>query len=86
MAVAVGWGLIVEENNTLSDLQKEVDLIVYDGSACDATANEVRKDWQSQLCVGDLDGKKDTCQGDSGGPLYVKQTFNNVTKVNEMIF
>jgi secreted trypsin-like serine protease len=78
---AVGWGVTVVANNSLPDLEQEVDLTVYDESACNETANLMKKDWKSQLCAGDLNGKKDTCQGDSGGPLYVRQTFNNVTKV-----
>lgn len=82
IGTAVGWGVTSTENGTITDLQREVDLIVYDETACDETIAEVKKDWRSQLCAGDLTGEKDTCQGDSGGPLYVKQTFDNVTKVN----
>jgi trypsin len=64
----------------VSDVLRNVDLTIYNSSICNDTGTTI-KYWKSQICAGDLDGKKDTCQGDSGGPLFIKQTFNNVTKI-----
>ena len=69
---AVGWGR-TSSAGSLSDVLRKVNITVYNSSACNDTNNELIKDWNSQLCAGDLNGKKDTCQGDSGGPALDDQ-------------
>lgn len=76
---AVGWGR-TSSAGSLSDVLRKVNITIYNSSACNNTNNELIKDWNSQLCAGDLNGKKDTCQGDSGGPIYLKSTVANDTR------
>jgi secreted trypsin-like serine protease len=47
---------------------------------CSSVLTEFEKDWDSQICAGELDGSEDTCQGDSGGSLYVKDTIDGKSK------
>jgi secreted trypsin-like serine protease len=34
------------------------------------------KNWDSQICVGDMTGGKSACHGDSGGSLFSKTIVN----------
>lgn len=77
-STAVGWGL-TSEQGSISDVLREVAITVYDGSYCKFTTDSI-KNWDSQICAGDLSGKKDTCQGDSGGPLLSKESIENVSR------
>jgi secreted trypsin-like serine protease len=38
------------------------------------------KNWDAQICAGEILGGEDTCQGDSGGSLYAKQVLNGEEK------
>ena len=70
---AVGWGATVYKGST-SDLLRQVNLTVYDGAQCNY---ESESNWNTQICAGDIAGRKSTCQGDSGGALFYKQTVTN---------
>ncbi|XP_058169737.1 venom protease-like [Anopheles ziemanni] len=78
-AIATGFGL-VEGFGMKSDDLRKVALNIYDNALCaeQYTANRfVRQGIKdTQLCVGDLAGGKDTCQGDSGGPLQITHEEN----------
>ena len=50
-----------------SDLLNNVKLKVYNSSACSNVYPAMIKNWNTQICAGDINGGKDTCQGDSGG-------------------
>ena len=63
-----------------SDLLNNVKLKVYNSSACSNVYPAMIKNWNTQICAGDINGGKDTCQGDSGGPLYVLDTINGKSK------
>lgn len=78
-SIAVGWGT-QSFGGVTSNVLLQVNLTIYDPSICPTLPN-LKKDWNTQLCAGDLLGKKDTCQGDSGGPLFIKQTFNGISKL-----
>lgn len=78
MPTAVGWGL-TSVSGSISDVLREVAITVYDGSFCKFTTSSI-KNWGSQICAGDLSGKKDTCQGDSGGPLLSKMSNGIITR------
>ncbi|CAF0860159.1 unnamed protein product [Brachionus calyciflorus] len=76
---AIGWGTLNYGDTSSSDILRNVDLTIYDGSKC----NQVSlydNDWNKQICAGNYLGGKDTCQGDSGGPLYVTDKVNGLTK------
>lgn len=68
--VAVGWGTTSESSAYLSALLMNVRFNVYDSSTCSNTVSGVAKNWNIQLCAGDVKGGKDTCYGDGGSGLY----------------
>lgn len=78
--IAVGWGLTENNATATSKILNEVTLIIYDGSACNNTAPEAIKNWNSQICAGDLNGKRAVCNGDSGGPLFTLEHFKGKSK------
>ncbi|PSN50157.1 Serine protease snake, partial [Blattella germanica] len=78
--IASGWGLTDWIGSKGSDELLKVALDLQDPSSCNETFAPLiggRKlavgvTPESMLCVGDLNGGKDTCKGDSGGPLQVE--------------
>lgn len=76
-AIALGWGL-TSNNGYASNVLMKVTLSIYDSASCSKVLPETSKNWNLQICAGELDGGKDTCDGDSGGPLFVSQKFINL--------
>lgn len=76
---AVGWGSTYY-NGPASSLLQNVKLTIYNNTNCNNVFKSLRKDWNLELCAGDLTGNKDTCNGDGGGPLYVVETINGKSK------
>ena len=64
----------------LSDELRNVKITIYPSSSCDSVSLETVKNWNSQICAGELAGGKDTCFGDSGGSLYAKGLVNGKEK------
>jgi secreted trypsin-like serine protease len=61
---SAGWGS-TKENGRQSLKLMNVNLTLFSSLQCNYLL-----DSNSQLCAGDIAGKRDTCQGDSGGGLY----------------
>ena len=61
-AYAVGWGF-TDSNGKTTDILRNVKLTIYKSSDCNAVAKNVEKNWNSQICAGDLKGKKSICNG-----------------------
>jgi len=59
---------------------RNVKITLYPSSQCDLVYPSVTKNWNAQICAGEMSGGKDSCQGDSGGSLFVKETRDNKTK------
>ncbi|XP_058059826.1 serine protease snake-like [Anopheles bellator] len=78
-AIATGFGL-TEDFGLKSNELRKVSLYIYGNDVCDASYRSnrhVRFGVQdTQICVGDQAGGKDTCQGDSGGPLQITRGEN----------
>lgn len=58
----VGWGTLTYGGSTPDTLQN-TKITVYDGSSCSTVSPDTAKDWNSQICAGNIAGGKDTCQG-----------------------
>lgn len=76
---AVGWGAGVYEGIE-SYFLRNVKLTLYEGKYCNNVYIDIKKNWTSQICAGEILGEKDTCQGDSGGPLFIKQEIDGRDK------
>jgi secreted trypsin-like serine protease len=79
-AFAVGWGRL-RNNGPLAENLQNVKIKLYDASKCEKVIVNYKKNWQTQICAGNVTGGKDTCQGDSGGGLYVQDLVNGVKKM-----
>ncbi len=63
----IGWGHTTYEGSSPSKLNN-VKLTVYSNTTyCSKVSPFAAKNWNKQLCAGEIAGGKDTCQGDSGG-------------------
>lgn len=76
---AIGWGTLNYGDSSGSDVLRNVDLTIYDGSKC-KDVSIYGNNWNSQICAGNFSGGKDTCQGDSGGSLFVLDKVNEKSK------
>ncbi|XP_063699094.1 trypsin-1-like [Culicoides brevitarsis] len=65
---AHGWGRLAYGGELANELQS-VNISTIDPSVCNGTESYGGEIYDGMLCVGALDGGKDSCQGDSGGPL-----------------
>jgi secreted trypsin-like serine protease len=77
---AMGWGTTIQ-GGSVSNVLKNVKLTLYDPSKCADVLTEASKNWNTQLCAGELAGYKDTCQGDSGGTLFMRDYVNGQIKM-----
>lgn len=55
-------------------------MTIYPNEFCSNVSPTVMKNWDIQLCCGDLNGERDACQGDSGGGLYVIRNISNINR------
>ncbi|CAF4053019.1 unnamed protein product [Rotaria magnacalcarata] len=76
--IAVGFGDTVPGANQGSSILKQTHLTIYPNEFCNHVSPSTKKNWNTQLCCGDLNGERDTCQGDSGGGLYTQRNVSNI--------
>jgi trypsin len=72
LLTAIGWGST--GSGPATTILQEVKVPVYNFEQCKKSYAEGgvnMTNWNTQICAGYPEGKKDTCQGDSGGPLFV---------------
>ncbi len=69
VAKVLGYGLQHESDEMIDGILYEVNLPIVSNIAC----SEVYEDeiFETNICAGYKEGKKDSCSGDSGGPLIV---------------
>lgn len=80
----MGFGTLSQGGSLPTQLYNVV-INLYDGSQCDQVLPDVKKNWTTQLCAGDLAGGKDTCQGTrSHLEIYPKasQEFDETSILN----
>ena len=58
----VGWGTLSEGGSSPDNLQN-TKITVYSENSCSNVYPNVVKNWNSQVCAGNIAGGKDTCQG-----------------------
>ena len=78
-AWTIGWGSITLFGDR-SNILQNVRLTYYSSNVCSKVSPFLKKDWNRQICAGEVLGGKDTCQGDSGGPLFVSEYVNGFQK------
>jgi secreted trypsin-like serine protease len=64
----------------ISNDLRNVKLTLYPSSQCNLVYPSITKNWNTQICAGEMSGGKDSCQGDSGGSLFVKEIRDNKIK------
>lgn len=72
-AVVSGFGK-TREDGYMSDVLREVDLMVVGKTRCTELLARVPGDWKlgdTVFCAAYLEGGRDACQGDSGGPITI---------------
>lgn len=60
---AMGWGEQENDGKFSSQVLNNVQLTLYDPYDCNLVLPEYEKNWNTQLCAGEMNGQKDTCQG-----------------------
>jgi secreted trypsin-like serine protease len=75
----VGFGTTSSGGSLSNDL-KNVKITLYPSTQCSQVYPSVMKNWNLQICAGEIVGGKDSCQGDSGGSLYIRETRGNKIK------
>ncbi len=72
-ATVLGWGDTSIHSRFFPDFLHQVDLPLIANSECNPQTSGVT---DNMLCLGVLDGSKDSCNGDSGGPAFVLDPEN----------
>ena len=68
-AIATGWGAL-EAYDATSKVLMKVTLDIFNHTDCNQKF-EKDIDYETQVCAGSYEKRKDTCGGDSGGPLQI---------------
>ncbi|CAF0776402.1 unnamed protein product [Rotaria sp. Silwood1] len=76
--IVVGFGDTFPGANQGSSILKQVNLTIYPNDFCTNVSPSTKKNWNTQICCGDLNGERDTCQGDSGGGLFIQRNLSNI--------
>jgi hypothetical protein len=88
-AFIVGWGSTSDTESTYlnqgfrfnkSDELQNAKITVYNSSACVGVYPDSEKNWNAQICAGELAGGIDICYGDEGNSLYVEDIINGREK------
>lgn len=72
LATVIGWGVLDEDETSLSDTLQQVDIPIVSNTTCNAANSYDGTITDNMICAGFAEGEKDACQGDSGGPLMIE--------------
>ena len=61
---AVGWGVKSNDSEIPEFQLNNVKLTIYNISSCESTGKDAVKNWDAQICAGDLSGNKSICYGE----------------------
>lgn len=76
-AISAGWGTL-RENGAVADKLMIVNITVIPRSLCNAPGAYNDTLTQEMICVGSMDGNRDSCQGDSGGGLVCGDSVTGI--------
>ena len=62
LAYVVGWGALSTSGSLPNELN-DVTIHIYTNQDCHQVSTSTPKEWNSQICAGDLSGNRDSCQG-----------------------
>ena len=60
---AVGWGVKTNASKTPEYKLNNVKLNIYNSASCKLTGEDAVKNWDAQICAGDLSANKSICYG-----------------------
>ena len=60
---AVGWGVKTNTSSTPEYKLNNVKLNIYNSTSCKLTGEDAVKNWDAQICAGDLSANKSICYG-----------------------
>ena len=76
----IGWGDTYPGSRKGSMILQQVNLTIYSNDVCSNVSPRINKNWQMQLCCGDITGKRDACHGDSGSGLFLQRNFSQTNR------
>ena len=77
----IGFGATIPGAHQGSQILQQVNLTIYPNELCMDVSPSITKNWDMQLCCGDLNGERDACHGDSGSGLFLTRNLSAIDRL-----